>query len=241
MGIALIFDLGAGLLPRPRRRSTCSPTTSAGSRSSRATRPTTRRDDLFGQGGGADPAVVRARGRVRRGLRALPARQPDRHAAGGLHPHGAGQGPVRAARGLPARRARGDHADRHAARPRHRHPARRRDPHRDRLQHPGHRPLRLRRDHAVRPAGDPGHGAVRCVLHRHHVACSWTSCTRSSTRGCGTRWPTWPLLEVEDLQRPLRDRGRPGARPSTASPTRSTAARRSASSASPARASPCPR
>ena len=51
-------------------------------------------DGFVGQGGGADHAVVRARGGVRRGLRALPARQPDRHAAGGLHPHGAGQGPV---------------------------------------------------------------------------------------------------------------------------------------------------
>ena len=40
---------------------------------------------------------------------------------------------------------------------------------------------------------------------------------------------------------PLRDRGRRWSRPSTGSPTPSTAARRSASSASPARASPCRR
>ena len=75
-------------------RSTCSTTTSASSRSCRATRPTTPRDDVLRQGRGADHAVVRARGGVRGDLRALPARQPDRHAAGGLHPHGAGQGPV---------------------------------------------------------------------------------------------------------------------------------------------------
>ena len=49
---------------------------------------------FLGQGGGADHAVVRARGRVRGGVRALPAGQPDRDLAGGLHPHRPGQGPV---------------------------------------------------------------------------------------------------------------------------------------------------
>ena len=45
----------------------------------------------------ADPAVVRARGRQRGDLRAAAARQPDRDDGRGLHPHGARQGPARAA------------------------------------------------------------------------------------------------------------------------------------------------
>ena len=95
----------------------------------------------------ADPAVVRARDLVRGDLRAAAARLAARRARRGLHPHGAGQGPGRAPRDPAPRRAQRDHAGRHRARPRHRHPARRRDPHRVRLQHPGHRPARLRRDH----------------------------------------------------------------------------------------------
>ena len=73
---------------------------------------------LLRQGRSADHAVVRARRVVRGDLRALPARQPDRGDGGGLHPHGARQGPVRAARGPAPRRALGDHADRDAPRPR---------------------------------------------------------------------------------------------------------------------------
>ena len=46
----------------------------------------------LGEGGGADHAVVRARGGVRGDLRPVLARQPDRDPAGGLHPHGAGEG-----------------------------------------------------------------------------------------------------------------------------------------------------
>ena len=59
---------------------------------------------------------------------------------------------------------------------------------------------------------------------------SSTSSTRSSTRGCGTEWP---LLEVRDLHVSFATRGRRRPAPSTASRSRSTAARRSASSASP--------
>ena len=149
MGIALIFISAPGLLPRPRRALPVRRRHRQVPAAAGQLAPTSEATTLLGEGRGADHAVVRARGRVRGGLRALPARQPDRHAAGGLHPHRAGEGPVRAARDLPPRRARGDHADRHAARPGHRHPARRRDPHRDRLQHPGDRALRLRRDHAA--------------------------------------------------------------------------------------------
>ena len=46
----------------------------------------------------ADPAVVRARGGRRGGVRAPDARQPDRGDGRGLHPHGARQGPARAQR-----------------------------------------------------------------------------------------------------------------------------------------------
>ena len=52
----------------------------------------------------AAPALVRAGGGVRRPLRAPAAREPDRGDVRGLHPHGAGQGPARAARGLAPRR-----------------------------------------------------------------------------------------------------------------------------------------
>ena len=53
----------------------------------------------------ADHAVVRARGRVRRLLRAARARQHDRGDVRGLHPHGAREGAARAARDLPPRAA----------------------------------------------------------------------------------------------------------------------------------------
>ena len=56
------------------------------------------------------------------------------------------KGLLRAPGRAQARRAQRDHAGRHGARPRHRHPARRRDPDGDGLQHPRHRPARLRGD-----------------------------------------------------------------------------------------------
>ena len=64
----------------------------------------------------ADHAVVRARGRVRRLLRAAAARQHDRGDVRGLHPHGAREGAARAARDLPPRAAQRDHAGRHRRR-----------------------------------------------------------------------------------------------------------------------------
>ena len=168
-GLRADLHLGAGLLLRPRRAVPVRHPRSASSRCCRATRSTRRRTASSGKPGTLImPWCVLGRG-VRGDLRALLERQPDRHAAGGLHPHRAGEGPVRETGDLPPRGAVGDHADRHAARPRHRHPARRRDPHRDRVQHPGDRPLRVQRDRPVGSAGDPGHRAVRCVLHR--VAC----------------------------------------------------------------------
>ena len=77
---------------------TCSPTHREVPAAARAAAPTRTRPTIARQGRVADHAVVRARGRVRGVLRPLPARQPDRHDAGGLHPHRPGQGPVRAAR-----------------------------------------------------------------------------------------------------------------------------------------------
>ena len=62
---------------------------------------------------------------------------------------------------------------------------------------PGHRTLRVRRDRAVRSPRDPGHRAVRGVLHRHH----------EPGRGHPLRLHRSesallmaPLLEVEDLR-----------------------------------------
>ena len=46
---------------------------------------------LLREGGDVDHAVVRARRGLRGDLRPLPARQPDRHVAGGLHPHRTGE------------------------------------------------------------------------------------------------------------------------------------------------------
>ena len=67
------------------------------------------------------PRVVRvaavaldgARRQLRRVLRPVAAVEPDRGDVRGLHPHGAGQGPVRAPRDLAPWRALRDHADRH--------------------------------------------------------------------------------------------------------------------------------
>ena len=98
---------GLGARRRSRRRSTgsassrstCSPRTSASSRSSRAGRLPDDRQHLHRPGAGdpvADHAVVRARRVVRRDLRPLPARQPARGDVRGLHPHRARQGAARA-------------------------------------------------------------------------------------------------------------------------------------------------
>ena len=108
------------------------------------------------EGLGADPALDGAGDGVRGDLRAAAALQPARDDVGGLHPHGAGEGPARARGRVPPRPAVGDHAGRHGARPRHRDPVRRRDPHRDGVQHRRRRPAGLRRDPARRPRDDPG-------------------------------------------------------------------------------------
>ena len=74
------LHLRPGLLPRPRRAVPVRRRHRASSRSCRATRAYEDATTAARQGRGADHAVVRARGVVRRDLRALPARQPDRHA-----------------------------------------------------------------------------------------------------------------------------------------------------------------
>ena len=99
-------DLRAGLLGRPRLDLPLLRRTSASSpRSSRAPASTRRsRTNPVAVGLGADPALARARDRVRGDLRPLPAREPARRDGRGLHPHRPRQGPRRAARGLQARR-----------------------------------------------------------------------------------------------------------------------------------------
>ena len=86
-------DLRAGLLARPRRPLPLL-------RRHRALPALARLRRLPGgrqpprEGRGADHAVVRARDRVRGGLRATAARQPARGPGRGLHPHRARQGPA---------------------------------------------------------------------------------------------------------------------------------------------------
>ncbi|CAA9473782.1 MAG: Dipeptide transport system permease protein DppB, partial [uncultured Solirubrobacteraceae bacterium] len=109
---------------------------------------------------GDDHALARPLDGVRGDLRAAASLQPARGAVGGLHPHGAGQGPVRAAGDLPARRALGGHPDRHHPRHRRRRAARRRDPHGERLQRPRDRPAGVRRHRARGSGHNPGHRAL---------------------------------------------------------------------------------
>ena len=170
---------------------------------------------------------------VRGDLRALPARQPDRDDGRGLHPHGAGQGPARAPRHLAAtacaRRSRRSSrssastsascsAARSSPRPSSTSPA-----------SAGWPTTRSRRATCRRP----GHGAARRVLH--HLP--------EPDRGHRLRLPRPARAVLADgrcsRSRTSRSTSRPrtaSSRPSTASPTRSSAGRRSASSASPARA-----
>ena len=148
----------------------------------------------------ADPALVRARGDLRRLLRAAAARQPDRDDVRGLHPHRARQG-ADASGGSSCATACASAITPIVtrARPRHRDPARRGDPHRDGLQHPRHRPARPTTRSSARTSRS---SRAPCCSGRSS-SCSRTSSstspTPSSTRGCATGEPR-PLLDVEDLR-----------------------------------------
>ena len=79
-------------------------------------------------------------------------------------------------------------------------PRRRRDPHRDRLRHPGRRPVLRRVDPPPRrPAGARGHH-VRRVLHRPPQHDRRHRLRRSSTPGSASSEPTAPLLDVDHLK-----------------------------------------
>ena len=164
--------------------------------------------------------------------------QPDRGDGRGLHPHRARQGPARAPRDLPPRRALGDHADRHrsSASTSASCSAARSSPRRSSTSRASAASPSTRSRRATCPI-DPGHRPHRRVLHHH----------AEPDRRHPLRVPrparevlSMALLEVNDL-RSTSTPTTASSRPSTASPTRSTRARRWASSASPARASPCRR
>ena len=71
-----------------------------------------------------------------------------------------------------------------------RDPPRRNGPRRDGVQHPGHRPLRGRRDPERRPARDPGRRPS--AQSSSCSPSSWpTSCTPFSTLASATRVETW--------------------------------------------------
>ena len=188
-----------------------------------------------------DPAVVRARRALHRLLRARAALEHPRHDQRGLRAHRAREGPRPAARAAQARAAQLADPDRDALRARLRGSARRRrDPHRDRLRPAGRRPVRGAVGRQPRPPADHGRDALRRVLHRllqrdrrlrlriPRPADPADASGRTAARGQGT-------------QGPVRDRGRHRAGGRRRRLRRSSAARCSASSASPARARASPR
>ena len=151
----------------------------------------------------APAALDRARGRVRRLLRAHGAREPDRVLGEDYIRTARAKGLRGAGRRLQARAPLGADAARDDGGARPRDPPRRRDPHRDRLQHPRHRALRLRLDRQLRPARRSRAPCCSARCSSSPRTSSSTSSTRSSTRGSGTEVA---LLEIDDLRVRFRTR-----------------------------------
>ncbi len=120
--------------------------------------------------------------------------------------------------------------------------ARWRGAHRDRVQHPRHRPPGLRRDPA-RATSRSIQGTVlfAALLHHRRQHGRRHRSTRSSIRGCGTRERRRRCCSGRGPAGPVRHRGRRRPRRRRDLVLGRDRARRSGSSASPARARPSPR